>query len=673
MTPKTQRGKFINALFDQTAKKINLRAIKDSKVSSEFVSNLDEIEDFIKKYSGYEIYFGVCTREEGNGTKEGCREITAMWCDIDGKDFSGGLEEITQTIKNFPLKPSAVIFSGSENSFHLYWFLREPEEASEELEGYLKGIAISLNGDMAATDLSRIMRVPGTKNFKNGNVKDVVLEQIDENLRYNLIDFDDFYAEQDSKEFYQENKTPITDLYQGVDEGSRNMSIARLTGSWANDGLSFDECMINARLINSKNNPPMPDAEVVTTVRSIFDKHQRDLCQLSPPLYEGKGTDKINDNFDPYSVLKKGSDLQKLDITVEWVVEGLNPKESITLLSGKGGIGKTWLGIELANAVSKGQDFMGLKTKQTPVVYIDFENSLAVLIERINKTGASEVYYWHSTNEIKPPKLDSDNWTLYQKLPKRALIIIDTLRASQSKDENDSRHMAFIMNRLKELRDMGFTIILLHHTPKSNDRTYKGSTAIFDLSDHVLSLHKVNKGNFQEVEDDDSEDCCYKFGTKDKTRYEPFHLFLNFAPEKGFVVAPDPDTDELESIQELINEKGTLNQSQLFEMVKEELDIKGKKKLLRLLKKGEGQYWNSHKDGRKVIYEPVSILTYKGGTNDTIEQKPPQLSPTNETDVIKDVVQSIEKSIDSTCPPEKGQIETDETINLIGTDFEVLE
>lgn len=672
MKPKTQREKFINALFDQTAKKINLRAIKDRNVSNEFVSNLDEIEDFIKKYSGYDIYFGVCTREEGKGTKDGCREITALWCDIDGKDFSGGLEEITQTIKNFPLKPSAVISSGSENSYHLYWLLKEPEDATEKIEGYLKGIANVLNGDMTATDLSRIMRVPGTNNYKNGNAKDVVLHRIDENLRYNLMDFDDFCLEQDSKEFSQENKTPITDLYQGVDEGSRNESLARLTGSWTSDGLSFEECMENARLINSKNNPPMPDAEVETTVRSIFDKHHRDLCQLSPPLYEDKGTDKINDNFDPYSVLKKGSDLQKLDITVEWAVEGVNPKESITLLSGKGGIGKTWLAIELANAVSKGQDFMGLKTKQTPVVYIDFENSLAVLIERINKTGASEVYYWHSTNEIKPPKLDSDNWTLYQKLPKGALIIFDTLRASQSKDENDSRHMAFIMNRLKELRDMGFTIILLHHTPKANDRTYKGSTAIFDLSDHVLSLHKVKKGNFQELEEEDSEDCYYKFGTKDKTRYEPFHIFLNFVPEKGFVVAPDPDTDELESIQELIKEKGKLSQSQLFEVVKKELDIKGKKKFLRLLRKGEGQYWSSQKEGRKVIYEPVSTIPYRGETSDTIEQKPPHLSPTNETGVIKGEAQSIEKSIDSTCPPDKGQIETDETINLIGTDFEVV-
>ena len=120
--------------------------------------------------------------------------------------------------------------------------------------------------------------------------------------------------------------------------------------------------------------------------------------------------------------------------------------------------------------------------------------------------------------------------------PPGSLLIYDTLRASQGRDENDSQHMAFVMQRLKELRDMGFTILLLHHTPKGNDRTYKGSTAILDLADHVLSLHKVKKANPEggEIEDDEDQDCLYRLGTKDKTRYEPFHIFMAFDKEKGF-------------------------------------------------------------------------------------------------------------------------------------------
>ena len=132
--------------------------------------------------------------------------------------------------------------------------------------------------------------------------------------------------------------------------------------------------------------------------------------------------------------------------------------------------------------------------------------------------------------------------------------------------------MTLIMNRLKEIRDAGFTIILLHHTPKANDKIYKGSSAIYDLSDHVLSLYKVRKGSFQELSDDsnlDDSDFCYRFGTQDKTRFEPFATYIEFDPlNKIFVPAQDPDTNLLESISGILKDEGILNQTQLCGLVK---------------------------------------------------------------------------------------------------------
>ena len=323
--------------------------------------------------------------------------------------------------------------------------------------------------------------------------------------------------------------------------------------------------------------------------------------------------------FDLTKALRLGAELQVLDIPISWAVKGLIPQQAITLLSARGGMGKTILSISISDAVTKGIPFLGLETTKMQVVYIDFENSLPTLIERIKRIDASNVLFWHTTNEIKPPRLDSKEYELYRKLPQGALLIFDTLRASQSRDENDSQHMAMIMQRLKELRDLGFTILILHHTAKSNDRVYKGSTAIFDLSDHCLSLHKVKKGSYtpeeaSESDSEDSEDFCYRLGTRDKTRYEPFHIFLEFDIEKGcFAIAPDPDTETLEEIQSLLVGKESLKTNDIFEIVKREIGIKGKGKLTRLLKKGEGKYWNSESQGKgkptryKVTSPPVSL------------------------------------------------------------------
>lgn len=253
--------------------------------------------------------------------------------------------------------------------------------------------------------------------------------------------------------------------------------------------------------------------------------------------------------FKPFSVLKRGSELGQLTLTIEWAVDKLLPKQSITLLHGKGGIGKTWLSLIMGDAITRGTPFMGLNVMPMTVVFIDFENSLPVLVDRIKKIGIEDVLFWHNSNEtLRPPKLDKQEWELYKKLPPGSLLVFDTLRASQDKDENDSQDMQFIMSKLKELRDMGFTILLLHHTPKGNERTYKGSTAILDLADHVLSLHKVKRTNLEtEIEDDEDTDCLYRLGTKDKTRYEPFHIFMAFDKERGFVKALDPDEEDLQA------------------------------------------------------------------------------------------------------------------------------
>ncbi len=113
---------------------------------------------------------------------------------------------------------------------------------------------------------------------------------------------------------------------------------------------------------------------------------------------------------------------------------------------------------------------MGLTTQTADVAYIDFDNPWPVLIDRVKKIGCHEVIFWHAVHDPKPPKLASPEWEVYKKF-KPGLILIDTLRSSQTKDENDSRQMSFVMDRLMELRNAGFTIVLLHHAPKGNAQT----------------------------------------------------------------------------------------------------------------------------------------------------------------------------------------------------------
>lgn len=300
--------------------------------------------------------------------------------------------------------------------------------------------------------------------------------------------------------------------------------------------------------------------------------------------------------------LESWESIRSLEIKVEWVVDRLIPKESITLLFGKGGIGKTWLILDVARCIAGGKPYLGLNTVQTPVVFIDFENPLAVLNARTQKLGDGEgVLFWRANNDrLKAPKLDKPEWELYKQLPQGAVLIFDTLRASQGRDENKSDEMGLIMGRLKELRDMGFTIILLHHTAKNSDRIAKGSTAIVDLADHILGLTLVRKrqgGEDVVVDDDDSdEELVYRFGVREKTRFDPYHVYLTLNPDRGFDLAPDPQEDTLKAMFEVLDENGQLKKTAFLRACREKTNL-GEKRLRRLFDVGQGRYWKDTPQG----------------------------------------------------------------------------
>ena len=298
--------------------------------------------------------------------------------------------------------------------------------------------------------------------------------------------------------------------------------------------------------------------------------------------------------------LESWESIRALDITIEWIVDRLIPKDSITLLFGKGGIGKTWLSMDMARSIASGTSFLGLGTVKTPVIFVDFENPLAVLNTRTQKLGEADgVFFWRANNDkIKAPKLDKSDYELYKQLPQGAILIFDTLRASQDKDENKSDEMGLIMGRLKELRDMGFTIILLHHTAKNSDKIAKGSTAIVDLADHILGLTLVRKkrdGQEIIVDDEDSDgDLVYRFGVREKTRFEPYQIYLTLNPDRGFELAPDPQEDTLKEMYEILLEHDCINKTDFLRECKNKIGL-GEKKLRVLFGIGQGRYWKVEK------------------------------------------------------------------------------
>lgn len=93
--------------------------------------------------------------------------INCLFCEFDVKDLSRS--EIARRLKTAPVPPSVLILSGG--GIHCYWLISETfmlsTEAERERARWIQGQWVSLlGGDKNSMDLARVLRVPGTRNYK---------------------------------------------------------------------------------------------------------------------------------------------------------------------------------------------------------------------------------------------------------------------------------------------------------------------------------------------------------------------------------------------------------------------------------------------------------------------------------------------------------------------------
>ncbi len=80
--------------------------------------------------------------------------------------------------------------------------------------------------------------------------------------------------------------TSFKSLYRGVPQGMRNQTLTRLVGHWFKMGFSVEEVIEIARVWNQTCKPPLDDREVLTTVRSIWNREQSLRQQVSDTVRE---------------------------------------------------------------------------------------------------------------------------------------------------------------------------------------------------------------------------------------------------------------------------------------------------------------------------------------------------------------------------------------------------
>jgi hypothetical protein len=154
--------------------------------------------------TGTNVYFGVnpCTsipktNKAGEprrptavrARKEYIAALNCLYAEFDAKDFGGELDATLAHVLDLTVPPSVIVASGG--GYHCYWLLDEPfmldtdDERARAVDVQARWTTF-VRGDKAAKDIARVLRVPGTLNYKYEPARPVAFVEQDYTRTYTL-------------------------------------------------------------------------------------------------------------------------------------------------------------------------------------------------------------------------------------------------------------------------------------------------------------------------------------------------------------------------------------------------------------------------------------------------------------------------------------------------------
>lgn len=196
-------------------------------------------------------------------------------------------------------------------------------------------------------------------------------------------------------------------------------------------------------------------------------------------------------------------------VKLDPLIKGLLTQNEISLLVGASQSGKSFLAIDLAMSVARGQRFFGRKVTRGGVIYQAGESAAGVCLKRIPAYAEhhacddedlpfvllqSQVDLFGSDEHAEALVKESIAWGATFDYPLR-LIVIDTFnRATPGANENDGRDMSLIIERCEMIRrETGAHVMLVHHMNAGGTKA-RGHTSLFAAVDSTINVQKVEDG-----------------------------------------------------------------------------------------------------------------------------------------------------------------------------------
>jgi KaiC/GvpD/RAD55 family RecA-like ATPase len=186
---------------------------------------------------------------------------------------------------------------------------------------------------------------------------------------------------------------------------------------------------------------------------------------------------------------------------VQWLVERYMEANSMAVMFGEPGAGKSFIALDMACSIATGEAWQGIPVKQGAVFYIAGEGHAGI---------GRRLKAWSIHRGMVPEKLFVSNTAValteseavqsiirvIKKMVKEhgqpALIVIDTLaRNFGGRDENSNQDMGLFIQHIDRLKhELKTTVLIVHHTGQGDKTRARGASA---LKGAVDIEHRVEK------------------------------------------------------------------------------------------------------------------------------------------------------------------------------------
>lgn len=404
-------------------------------------------------------------------------------------------------------EPTFKIQSSTEGREHWYWKLNKFETDRKVIAQLNKALVYALSADKGVHDPVRVLRAPGTKHRKTGRL--TTLLKHESSRVYSLTDFkiaisavpsEKVRLKQELKDIEPALKVLTSGRIKKIPYDvheilNRTKEEWQALGDRDRSGALWKFCM---DLLEA--NPKIFKADLLSLaweVEKNLGKFADRSSSVEEQFFKMKTVtvQEAYNNFNP----QQADDVEREEeafLTIaelaeyisanppRWLIKGMLPEQQTMQIVGPPNIGKSSLAVRLCADIICGNDFLmwqaGDTEKQHSVAYcgLDMDQADAhdMVTELLKTLSPDEIKKFQSHFKISTPDYGIDLWhkdvqAQYEQLiaeTRASIVVFDSLKDTGALDGDDKRKAIYKWFKRTLRRKMGLTVIVLHHTRKSD-------------------------------------------------------------------------------------------------------------------------------------------------------------------------------------------------------------